>query len=50
MARSWKPPEFDSLYERFTCHEEFQFGGRAYYLRYRSRVATPEEASVMSRG
>jgi SAM-dependent methyltransferase len=37
MARSWKPREFDSLYERFICHEGFQFGGRAYYLRYRSR-------------
>jgi SAM-dependent methyltransferase len=37
MARLWKPREFDSLYERFICQEEFQFGGRAYYLRYRSR-------------
>jgi SAM-dependent methyltransferase len=37
MARAWKPRDFDSLYERFICQEEYQFGGRAYYLRYRSR-------------
>ena len=37
MARTWKPREFDSLYEHFICREEYQFGGRAYYLRYRSR-------------
>jgi len=37
MARSWKPKEFDSVYERLICQEDFQFGGRAYYLRYRSR-------------
>ena len=37
MSRPWKPSEFDRLYERFVCQEEFQFGGRAYYLRYRSR-------------
>jgi SAM-dependent methyltransferase len=37
MARPWKPRDFDSVYERFICQEEYQFGGRAYYLRYRSR-------------
>jgi SAM-dependent methyltransferase len=37
MAREWKPDEFDSLYERFVCRDEMQFGGRAYYRRYRSR-------------
>jgi 2-polyprenyl-3-methyl-5-hydroxy-6-metoxy-1,4-benzoquinol methylase len=37
MARTWKPHDFDSLYERYICQDEMQFGGRAYYLRYRSR-------------
>ena len=37
MARPWKPRDFDSLYERYICQDEMQFGGRAYYLRYRSR-------------
>ena len=37
MSRQWNPHEFDSVYERFICQEEFQFGGRDYYLRYRSR-------------
>ena len=37
MARPWKPRDFDSLYERFICQDEMQFGGRAFYLRYRSR-------------
>lgn len=37
MARDWKPSDFDLLYERFICRDEFQFGGRAYYLRYKSR-------------
>lgn len=37
MARPWKPHDFDSLYERHICQEELKFGGRAYYLRYRSR-------------
>jgi 2-polyprenyl-3-methyl-5-hydroxy-6-metoxy-1,4-benzoquinol methylase len=37
MARPWKPHEFDSLYERYICQDQMQFGGRAYYLRYRSR-------------
>jgi SAM-dependent methyltransferase len=37
MARPWKPHDFDSLYERFICQDEMKFGGRAYYLRYRSR-------------
>jgi SAM-dependent methyltransferase len=37
MARLWKPDEFDSLYERYICRDEMQFGGRAFYLRYRSR-------------
>jgi SAM-dependent methyltransferase len=37
MARVWKPHDFDSLYDRFICQDEFQFGGRAYYKRYRSR-------------
>ena len=31
------PHDFDSLYERYICQDEMQFGGRAYYLRYRSR-------------
>jgi hypothetical protein len=37
MARAWEPQKFDSAYERFICQDEFNFGGRAYYLRYRSR-------------
>jgi SAM-dependent methyltransferase len=37
MARPWKPSDFDSLYERYICQDEMEFGGRAYYLRYRSR-------------
>src|ERR1700748_102706 len=37
MARQWKPHDFDSLYERHICREEIQFGGVAYYRRYRSR-------------
>ena len=37
MSRRWNSREFDSVYERFVCREEFQFGGRDYYLRYRSR-------------
>lgn len=37
IARSWKPRDFDSLYERFICQDEMQFGGRAFYVRYRSR-------------
>jgi SAM-dependent methyltransferase len=35
--RPWEPRDFDSVYDRFICHEELQFGGRDYYLRYRSR-------------
>jgi SAM-dependent methyltransferase len=37
MARPWKPQDFDTLYERYICQDELQFGGRAYYLRYRFR-------------
>ena len=37
MTRQWKPHDFDSLYERHICREELQFGGVAYYRRYRSR-------------
>lgn len=37
MARLWNPREFDSIYDRFVCRDEMQFGGRAFYLRYRSR-------------
>jgi len=37
MARPWKPRDFDHVYERFVCQEEFKFGGRDYYVRYRSR-------------
>lgn len=37
MARAWKPHDFDSVYDRLICQDDFQFGGRAYYLRYRSR-------------
>jgi 2-polyprenyl-3-methyl-5-hydroxy-6-metoxy-1,4-benzoquinol methylase len=37
MARPWKPHDFDSSYRRYICQDEMQFGGRAYYLRYRSR-------------
>jgi hypothetical protein len=37
MARPWKSREFDSLYERYICQEEMQFGGAAFYRRYRSR-------------
>ena len=35
MARPWKPLDFENVYERFICQEEF--GQRDYYLRYRSR-------------
>jgi SAM-dependent methyltransferase len=37
MARPWRSQEFDSLYERYICQEEMQFGGVAFYRRYRSR-------------
>ena len=37
MARPWKPHEFDSLYKRYICQDEFKFGGKDYYVRYRSR-------------
>lgn len=37
MARSWKPRDFDVLYDRFVCQDDIKFGDRAYYLRYRSR-------------
>jgi SAM-dependent methyltransferase len=37
MARDWNPREFDLLYERFICQDEFHFGGKSYYQRYRSR-------------
>ncbi len=37
MARLWKSQEFDSLYDRFVCRDEMQFGGQAFYQRYRSR-------------
>jgi SAM-dependent methyltransferase len=37
MSRPWKAHEFDLVYERFICQNELQFGGRDYYLRYRSR-------------
>jgi SAM-dependent methyltransferase len=37
MAREWKPSDFESLYERFICREEYQFGGRTYYLTQRPR-------------
>jgi 2-polyprenyl-3-methyl-5-hydroxy-6-metoxy-1,4-benzoquinol methylase len=37
MTRPWNPREFDKLYERYICSDDMQFGGRAYYLRYRSR-------------
>ena len=37
MGRQWNPHDFDLQYDRYICREEYQFGGRAYYLRYRSR-------------
>jgi SAM-dependent methyltransferase len=37
MARPWQPGDFDSLYDKYICRDEMQFGGRAFYLRYRSR-------------
>lgn len=37
MSREWNSHDFDQVYERFVCDEEFQFGGRDYYKRYRSR-------------
>jgi len=37
MARTWKPSDFDSAYEKYICQDDMQFGGRSYYLRYRSR-------------
>lgn len=37
MARPWVVKNFNSLYERYICQDELQSGGRAYYLRYRSR-------------
>jgi SAM-dependent methyltransferase len=35
MVRPWKSHNFDLMWERFVCQDEF--GGRAYYRRYRSR-------------
>jgi len=40
MARPWNPKEFDELWERSICTDEMNFGGRDYYLRYRSRYKT----------
>jgi len=37
MARTWKPQEFDALYERFFCRDEVGWGLAAYHQRYRSR-------------
>jgi len=37
MRRQWKPHDFDSTYECYICQDDFRFGGRDYYLRYRSR-------------
>jgi SAM-dependent methyltransferase len=37
MARPWNAANFDQVYERFICRDEYHFGGRAFYLRYRSR-------------
>lgn len=37
MSRSWNPHAFDLSYDRYICQDEMQFGGRSYYLRYRSR-------------
>lgn len=37
MARPWKSLEFNTVYKRFVCDEEFRFGGKNYYERYRSR-------------
>lgn len=37
MARPWVVKNFNSLYERYICQDELESGGRAYYLRYRSR-------------
>jgi SAM-dependent methyltransferase len=63
MARPWKPHDFDLLYERFICQgelQQFQKGGRAYYLRYRQRykecirrfaaLAPPHPADVLDIG
>jgi SAM-dependent methyltransferase len=37
MARPWNPADFNTVYERYICSDEMQFGGREYYLRYRAR-------------
>jgi SAM-dependent methyltransferase len=37
MARPWESRHFDEVYERFICEEKFNCGGRAYFVRYRSR-------------
>jgi 2-polyprenyl-3-methyl-5-hydroxy-6-metoxy-1,4-benzoquinol methylase len=37
MARRWKSDEFNSLYDKYVCRDEMQFGGRSFYVRYRSR-------------
>ena len=37
MARPWKAPDFNSVYDEFICRDEYRFGGRDYYFRYRSR-------------
>lgn len=60
MARPWKSDQFDSLYERYICKEEYQFGGQSYYLTQRSRykecmrryaaLAPPEAIDVMDVG
>src|ERR1700728_5467405 len=60
MARPWKSDQFDSLYERYICKEEYQFGGQSYYLTQRSRykecmrryatLAPPEAIDVLDVG
>ncbi|HKD44917.1 MAG TPA: class I SAM-dependent methyltransferase [Candidatus Angelobacter sp.] len=60
MPRAWKPPDFDSVYERFICRDEAHLGGRAYHRRYRSRyrectrrfaaLAPPEPVDVLDIG
>ena len=60
MSLPWKSDQFDSLYERYICKEEYQFGGQSYYLTQRSRykecmrryaaLAPPEAIDVMDVG
>ena len=37
MSRPFSASDFDAVYDQFICSEKYEFGGPAYYQRYRSR-------------